>query len=549
MQDDRITGESQGSEDFQELMQSVSFELERDLRLHPQKLELGKMELLTDSIRLKFATIENRLREYVMAPDARLRDELRAMIKRYLAVINANPLFPLHFRLKVLGALERHLDLFDAEMTSQVLNAHKIGIQLVQREARKRPEYRGVLVDLIANALELAEQLLFDTLRQHRAPHVIAMRQALDLMRLGLLIAPTVGESCSEGVHRLRTAVAAHELLRCMDMYARSDEQQQMIRQELRRYCERVTPELYARGRALPAAANVYLLSSITQPHLPPMKMTRLPGKAEHDVIVMPLDALLAGINRDLKLARKVRQTGINGRREEHGKLLMTEKRYRQIMQGTAVIRHSLQSISRRNARHRVEGARALIETNMSEAFDRFSTAGPGLSDEMLTDAEKRQAWSVVNISEGGAALQRLGQSWGDIRCGALIGIRWVGQRIGSPLAIVRWFRESKPGEQSLGIEFVRGALRPTRGMLVGDQSVPMSRRCSLLFEETNPKLVWFPFGDMQPGASLIYLFEGEGIRCHVARVKARGPNYSLCELSFDQVDGHYFTVQAESLL
>jgi len=532
------------NEAFEGLVNSVSFELERDLRLLPQKLELGKMELITDSIRLSFSTIEKRLREFALTPTPILRDELRSSIKRYLGVLNANPFFPLAFRLNVLAVLEKHLDLFDVEIASQVLNAHKIGIQLVQREARQKPEYLGPLVNLIANALELAEQLLFDTLRQHRVPHVIAMRQALDLMRLGLLVAPTVGEAMSEDVHRLNTAVSAHELLRCMDMYARSDEQQKLVRQELKRYAERVTPLLYGRGTTLPKGANVYLVTSTTQPHLSPSKLTRLPGLAESDVMVMPLDSFLAGINRDLKLAKRVMDMESGER-----KLLMTERRFQEISQGTAVIQRSLQSVSRSNPRNRIEGVRALLDVNLADAFDHYANHGPCMTDGMLNDAERRVAWSVLNVSESGVALQRMGNDWQDIQCGALLGLRWIGERAGSGLGIVRWFRENKPGEQSMGIEFVGKNLKATRGMLVGDQSAPMSRRCSLLFDPEHPKRVWFPFNSMEEGNKLIYLFEGDGVRCHVDKVLRQGPNFSCCHLTFDSMDGKYFTVQAESLL
>jgi len=333
-------------------------------------------------------------------------------------------------------------------------------------------------------------------------------------------------------------------LLRCMDLYARTDEQQRLVRQELKRYAERVVPVLYGRGKQLPRGANVYLVTSTTQLHLPPTKLTRLPDVAESDVLVMPLDAFLAGINRDLKLAKRVVEMGAG-----KGKLLMTERRFNEISQGTAVIRRSLQSVSRKNARHRIEGIRALLDVQLSDAFDHFSGHGPCLTDKMLNDAEKRLAWSVVNVSETGAALQRMGHAWQEIQCGALVGARWIGERVGSGLAVVRWFRESKPGEQSIGIEFVGGTLQATRGMLVGDQSAPMSRRCSLLYDPAEPKRVWFPYVKMEVGSKLIYLFEGEGIRCHVAKVLRSGPNFTCCELAFESIDGKYFSVQAESLL
>jgi len=53
------------TEDANRLMETVSFELDTDLRLHPQKLELGKAELLTDALTLPFTDIEKRLSQYI----------------------------------------------------------------------------------------------------------------------------------------------------------------------------------------------------------------------------------------------------------------------------------------------------------------------------------------------------------------------------------------------------------------------------------------------------------------------------------------------------
>jgi len=109
------------TEDANRLMETVSFELDTDLRLHPQKLELGKAELLTDALTLPFTDIEKRLSQYVSGSSKDEKILLQKSIKSYLAKLNSNPLIPLHYRLKVLGRFERELELFDAEMTAAVL--------------------------------------------------------------------------------------------------------------------------------------------------------------------------------------------------------------------------------------------------------------------------------------------------------------------------------------------------------------------------------------------------------------------------------------------
>ncbi|MDX8402707.1 MAG: hypothetical protein R8K47_08755, partial [Mariprofundaceae bacterium] len=148
------------NESARELLETVSFELDTDLRLHPSRLELGKAELLTDALTLPFQDIEKRLAGYVAGTSTADTDLLRRSMKNYLARLNANPLIPLNFRLKVLNRFEQELELFDGEMTAAVLNAHKIGIELVQKEARSRPELLPVLADMVANAIELAVRLL-----------------------------------------------------------------------------------------------------------------------------------------------------------------------------------------------------------------------------------------------------------------------------------------------------------------------------------------------------------------------------------------------------
>ncbi|MDQ6978454.1 MAG: hypothetical protein Q9M75_10100, partial [Ghiorsea sp.] len=174
----------------------VQSALASDLRLHPQRLDLGQAEMLTDVLLNRFEDLEQRLNTYFSGSAA--GPELRKSMQAYLSRLNSNPLIPLHFRLKVLHRFEERLDLFDAEMTAAVLNAHKIGVDMVQKEALKDPEYYRILVDMVAHAINLAGSLMKDTLGSSHAPAVITVRQVFDLMRLGMVVMPELDEGATE---------------------------------------------------------------------------------------------------------------------------------------------------------------------------------------------------------------------------------------------------------------------------------------------------------------------------------------------------------------
>ncbi len=513
-------------------MAELSLELEEDMRLLPQKMELGKLELLTNSIRLPFEALENQLAAYVRHPNKRLREELRRDIKRYLGRLNANPLFPLSFRLKVLEAFEQHTDLFDVELTAQVLNAYKIGIQLVQKHARKHPEYWPIFVRLVAKALELAEVLLFETLRNHHMQHVIALRQSLDLMRLGLLVAQTEARQATHDVARLRRAIVAHELLRCMDMHAHTDEEQVLIRGELQHFCERVVPVLYAGGEALPDALDLYLITATHEPHHVPYKLMKLPDRAERDIILMPLGNFLEAIKHDIKTARAAADLS-----EEERAAVMSPQRFREIMHGAVYIPKALQTIQRKHKRELVRGVRVLIDPDIQHAFSTFTDSGLCLSGDMLNPAERRAAWAVRDVSASGMQIEGMIEQLPDVVVGQLIGLRWVDQRLGVNVGFVKWFREEKPGVQQMGIKFLGRELKPTQGSVLQSPALRFPTSMPFLYHPSYPKEVLVPLSGLQAADRLRYRFEEDDLLCHVTLVISAGPNFSYCRIELDDME------------
>ena len=200
-------------EEENKLSDSVSLELDTDLRLHPQQLELGTAELLTDALLLPYGNIEKQLKQFAISASENEAEQLRKSMKNFLGRLNANPHIPLSFRMKVLNNFERELELFDGEMTTAVLNAHKIGVDLVQKAARDEPSYYKFLVDMISNAIELAVKLLLMSLEHYRAPAVITTRQLFELARLGLSVAGALDNKLQDKKHRLYKVICNYELL------------------------------------------------------------------------------------------------------------------------------------------------------------------------------------------------------------------------------------------------------------------------------------------------------------------------------------------------
>jgi len=297
------SGKQVNQESARRLMETVSFELDTDLRLHPQRLELGKAELLTDAITLPFMDIEKRLAKYIIGSSPEETDILRRSMKDYLGRLNSNPLIPLHFRLKVLNRFERELELFDAEMTAAVLNAHKIGVNMVQKAARSQPSYYRIVVDMAANAVELAAKLLRQGLEEYRVPAVITTRQVFDLSRLGLAVLPVLPEDAVSERDRLERAVSSHEILRKLDFFGKSRVVQKTIWQELSNHIGVLKPRFCHKGDA-PAdlEGSSFLFTNFMRPHTAPEVTSKLPSEFISDGIAIPMDEfvdrLVTAVNR-----------------------------------------------------------------------------------------------------------------------------------------------------------------------------------------------------------------------------------------------------------
>ncbi len=512
-------------------METVSFELDTDLRLHPSKLELGKAELLTDALTLPLKDIEKRLAQYVAGTSKADGEMLRRSMKNYLARLNANPLIPLNFRLKVLNRFEQELELFDGEMTAAVLNAHKIGIEMVQKEARANQALLPVLADMVANAIELAVRLLRISLEEYRAPAVIATRQVFDLARLGLSVVPVLDEKSLSQRERVQKAVANHEFLRMMDLFGKSREEQRMCWEELQHHVGVLHPVFVRKGGKLPDVGDsTLMLTNTARPNDPPKVVDRLPDALISDVIVIPLDAFIERLVTAVNRVESVLQS------QELQKMdLHTEKSLHTTITGGNALLDALRERQREAQREEVAGTRVIIESDAAKAMVE-SHAALVMSDYEYapSHAMSDQAWSVVNISEHGAGLERVSDAPLGFEVGSLIGISWIPHQGEPMLGVVRWIKEPKPGEQRMGVKFLRGRMKLFKAGLVGGGDELTEKRTWPVLVSPGSKgvhLAVFPDARIFNKMAFVLLHDGERLHYKVRRVRKQGPNYSICEI------------------
>jgi hypothetical protein len=522
--------------------------LDTELRLLPQQLNLGRAELLTDALTLPFTDIESRLSHYALSSSPDESRRLARSMKSYLGRLNANPHIPLKFRLKVLNRFEQELDLFDAEMTAAVLNAHKIGVLLVQQAARSDSSYYPMLVDMIANAVELAVKLLLMNMARYIAPSVIVTRQFFDLARLGLDVAAAMGERAPSKTARLNKALCNHEMLRKIDLFAHPHTAQQQIWRELQCHVGALTPRFCRSGDSGDNNAHhFYMLINLNRPNDPGRIMRRLPNQIVWDAIVIPLDPLLE------RLARAIRsvETVLNDPKAQK-QTLHTEQALATTLTGGRAILASLKEEKRNHARGQHGEGGVEIDFKLPDAIVRaFSNRQP--LDENGEAFDAQRAWSMIDIGPHGACVERIHSDPLDPLPDSLVGLRWRfdRQRLKTrfvpwkegmdqeqpdapALGFIRWAKIVKPGEQRIGITFLEPGYQLAKAVVsAGNKRLDDKRTWPVLVRrQQEQSLVIFPDTGVYKQMTFILLMDGQHSHYKITDIPHAGQNYSCCAIT-----------------
>ncbi|MDQ6967324.1 MAG: hypothetical protein Q9M14_01400 [Mariprofundaceae bacterium] len=513
-------------------MQTVSFELDTDLRLHPQKLTLGKAELLTDALTLPFTDIEKRLSQYISGSSSDEKLLLQKVIKSYLAKLNANPMIPLHYRLKVLGRFERELELFDAEMTAAVLNAHKIGVDLVRKAARNEPSYYHILVDMVSNALELAVKMLRIGLEKYQSPAVLTTRQVFDLMRLGLSVIPALNQQDISEKKRLFQAVANHEMVRMLDFYSKTPHEQQIIWQELQHHTGVLKPYFLRKAdKPKKVSDGTFIITYCSRPNDAAKVTSSLPDEINSDLIIMTADHF---VERLITAVDRV-ETVLKNPDLQRNDLHTEEALHGTIIGGNAILT-TLRSRNRKADRQTYAGTRVVIEWDAAKAFKEANEAQ--LLDEYEfapSDHMTPETWSIVDISQSGTGLERLGKQIPSSAVSSLIGMSWIPHNKEPMLGIVSWLKEVKSGEQRMGIHFFKDEFKMYQGMIMGgsvdDKSLARSWPV-LVKPGKRYHTAVFPDCRIYKNMTFILRQDGKGAYFKVVEITKGGANYCICSIT-----------------
>jgi len=509
------------------LTDTVSLELDTDLRLNPKQLQLGKVELLTDALILPYSNIEKQLSQFVTGASQDETKRLRRKMKNYLDRLNANPLIPLNFRMKVLNQFEQELELFDAEMTAAVLNAHKIGVDLVQKAAREESGYYTYLIDMVSNAIELAVKLLLLSLAQHRAPAVISTRQFFDLARLGLNVARVLDKRSHARQQRLYKAVCNYELLRALNFYGKTETQQKMTWEELQYHIGVLQPQFYRDGESPGEMANKsFLVSNINRPNEPARFFNSLPDPLRHACIVIPMDAFMNRLDTALKRVKSVLEN-----QDIQKKSLHTEDSLQTTLVGGSAILYALRNEKREDRSSDQPKAHVILEWDAARAFNSvFSSAAAWWGE---SDTADTSAWSVIHISNHGVDVERISSEPLPYHIGSFVGLKWIPDAKQPTLGFISWFKEVKPGECHIRIHFLKDQCQLAQATIyAGDEALHSKRTWPILVKPGKSSIITI-FPDPHIARKMVFVISRNDKNAYfkVKEVITSGPNATVCQM------------------
>ncbi|MDQ7004266.1 MAG: hypothetical protein Q9N67_04855 [Ghiorsea sp.] len=515
----------------QEQQKHVQDALKANLRLHPPKVELGQIEMLSDALLSKFDDLEQRLNTYISgASDG---EKLRKGMLSYLSRLNANPLIPLHFRLKVLKRFEGQLDLFDAEMTAAILNAHKIGIDILQKEAQSEAGYYPILVNMIAHTVELAGRLMRDDLAEYQSAAIITVRQVFDLMRLGMIILPECPEDERKRFHM---AVARYELLRQLDFFSLTIKEQAMVMDELQHHIQILKPYYLAKGAARISELQGYslMVTNLSRPHEAGKLLSAAPSSSATDHLLIPMDGFIDKLVSSIDCAEKVLRNPLL-----QSKNLKIESALTTSVVGGNAILDAFRIQSRCHERYEYGNAKMTVDWGLvdlmtvviEENLEQHGVVALGSEVAAASILLQGSAWTVLNISQSGVAIERISSEAPSGQVGHMVGLNWAAYRGEPRFAFVRWIRYPRTGEQQIGLEFYMREHVALRAVMLSIGNTREHKQWPVLasFEEGNQHTILFP--DANIFESLLFSIQ-RGVQkdlFKVIKILDKGSNYSLC--------------------
>ena len=231
---------------------------------------------------------------------------------------------------------------------------------------------------------------------------------------------------------------------------------------------------------------------------------------------------------------------------------LQMEESLQATVLGANAILDALRTKSRDMERQEYGNAKLVVDwslqNSMEKLYRKFVPHAGILSKQGASDDDTPppDAWTVINISRQGMAVERLHAKPPEREVGALVGLHWKPHR-GEPFfAFIRWIRYPKAGEQQMGMEFYLRDFVPAHATILSVGERKERRKLPVLatFEDDGEHIMVFPDHNIFKGLAFSVEDEAHGGYYKVTHVQETGSNYAIAlveiasELDTRHIDG-----------
>ncbi|MDQ6962244.1 MAG: hypothetical protein Q9M28_06890 [Mariprofundaceae bacterium] len=493
-----------------------------DYILHfKSELSLGNDKLLDNKLRHAFKDLMNRFDKLRPTEEDELT-RLQGEMLDYLKYLNHIKQLPLQFRDHTLRTLQGHVFL-TGDMISCMLLSYRLAVELIIHETGGNSKYLTNIIVLAMDALNLSVFKLKRVLTVHHAPDTEDIRCVFHLTRIAMRASPVL-QSAERSVYakKILLTLTWHELIRRVDFFSKERESQLVLVQELERYIEYMQPVLYLKSKPLPACAgqNLFLQVFPDQPDHLSEVVTSLDAIAPRDMILFPLLDFLHAVTDKKKKAK-------SALKEQKATDFRQRERLQEVISGADMILKSLLVYLRHGVRREIQNTLVALEFDATTAMNKSrQNCHRDHRVDSLTEEEIPNTWDVLNYSVRGARLCSREDTLlpNDLKLGALVGLRWVGDVSGQVVGFIRWYK-FQDNRYYMGIEFLGLACQLR-------QAVTLQKNWLVLQEISKQGDVWFPDYWVEEGMSFIMsLDEQKSTHCYVDKILQRGVNYSRCKV------------------
>jgi hypothetical protein len=299
----------------------------------------------------------------------------------------------------------------------------------------------------------------------------------------------------------------------------------------LQRHIGRLKPRLCRKDTPIPAITDgAIMVTNLARPHDTARIMATLPQPLIADCLAVPMDAFVEALVSDIARAeqamRNTRPTDLHTEEALHAALI-----------GGNAILDAVRIKPRGPERQENASARLVLEWNPRQSFvESFAAMHPGSAAHAPPARDLGHAWAVTNISAKGVGLERGNGKPLELGVDALVGLDWAPYHGEPMLGFIRWIKESKPGEQRMGIAFFGQDYKLFRGSLLGGRTEDAERsehRSWPVLLKPGKRFHTAIFPENKIFRSMAFMLSQKAKTGYfkVAEVTKTGPNYCICKV------------------